>query len=82
LTSYHNGRRQRSNSEIGNYDPLTDIPIGFRVGDDSVCKLIVSGHEVYQLHVSPAIAKRLIVLAWGDEHEYEVHFRNIELCLA
>jgi hypothetical protein len=82
LTSYHNGLRQRSNSVLGNYDPLTDIPIEFRVGDDSVCKLIVSGHQVYQLHVSPAISKRLIVLAWGDEHEYEVHFRSIELCLA
>jgi hypothetical protein len=81
LTSYHNGLRQGSNKAILDYSLPREVRIEFSVGDDNVCRLVVDRHEVYQLHISPAIKKRLMIVAWGDEHEYEVHFKDIRLRL-
>jgi hypothetical protein len=79
LTSYRNGLRHEANVPILDYDPPRELSIDISVGADDFCKLAVDLREVYQVHISPAIKKRLIIVAWGDEYEYDVHFRNVKL---
>ena len=81
LTSYYNGVRQGLNTPILDYDESQELDIVLSVQPDNLCKLSINDQTAYETYVNPDITKRLLMLTWGDEYEYEVHFRNISLHL-
>jgi hypothetical protein len=81
LTSYYNGIRQGGNLSLLDYMPPRPLPIEIQVSADDVFSIAVDGTTVHRLHITPIIAERLIVVAWGDEHEFDVHFTDVVLKL-
>lgn len=81
VATYYNGLGQVPDREILDYSDSRQIPVEISVGRDSMFRLIVDDREVYQTYISPAIKERLVIIAWGDRDEYEVHFREISLQL-
>ena len=55
------------------------VPITLSVSHDDVCTMVVGGIKVYEKQISREARQRLLVVAWGDEHGYEVHFEEIRL---
>lgn len=82
LTSYYNGVRQGANQPLLDYRPPRWLPIEIQVSADDVFTMTVDGTRVHRLHINPTIAKRLIVVAWGDEHDFDVQFTDVVLKLA
>lgn len=81
VTSYYNGVREALDARILDYGKPRDINVGFSVDRSNILTLSIAGKEAYKRHINPAISKRLMVLAWGDEHEYDVWYRDILLTL-
>lgn len=81
LTSYYNGVRQGLNQPLLDYRPPRSVPIKIQVSADDVFTMDVDGARVQRLHINPIISKRVIVVAWGDEHDFEVQFADIVLTL-
>jgi hypothetical protein len=81
LTSYYNGARQGANQPLLDYGLPRRLPIEIQVSADNVFTMTVDGTKVYRLHINPIIAKRLIVVAWGDEHDFDVYFTDVVLQL-
>ena len=79
LTSYFNGIRRASDKRICSYKGNPQLAVECSVSEQNVASLSIDGHLVFQSHVSPDITRRLLLLAWGDEHEFAVSFRNITL---
>jgi hypothetical protein len=82
LTSYYNGMRQGPNRSLLDYSTPRKVPIAMEVTPDDVFTMTVNGASVYRVHINQTITKRLIVLAWGDEHEFDVEFTNVVLRLS
>ncbi len=76
---YEGGRRRESDIHFINYKEPREIPIEINVNQDDVCKLIVDNVKLYEKQISRDMKKRLLLVAWGDQHDYEVHFRKIRL---
>jgi hypothetical protein len=76
---YRGGFRVGPDQPFLNYGDRREIPIEIFVSQDDVCRLIVDNVNLYEKQISRDIKRRLLLVAWGDEHEYEVHFRNIKL---
>ncbi len=74
--------RQGANLPLLDYRPPRRLPIEIQVSADDVFTMTVDGTKVHRLHINPTIAKRLIVVAWGDEHDFDVQFTDIVLKLA
>ena len=79
FTIYRGSLRVGPDQPFLNYRDCREIPIEIFVSQDDVCRLIVDNVKLYEKQVSRDIKRRLLLVAWGDEHEYEVHFRNIRL---
>jgi hypothetical protein len=79
FTIYRGALRVGPDQRFLNYRDHREIPIEISVSQDDVCRLIVDNVKLYEKQISHDIKGRLLLVAWGDEHEYEVHFRNIRL---
>lgn len=79
VTSYLNASRQTSNVPLFAYEPPRPVPITVRVSEDYVFTMTIDGSQVLQMHINPLLTQRLNMVAWGDEHEFEVHFTEIRL---
>jgi hypothetical protein len=81
LTTYYNGVRQALDRPLVRYEPHREITVSVGVMADGLFRLFLDSEEMHRAQVSPALTKRLMLIAWGDEHEYELDFRNIDLQL-
>lgn len=79
VTSYFNGVRQATNTTISDFGVSRELPIELSIDSDNVVRLKVESVNVYEAHANPEIRSRLLILAWGDEHEYVIAFRNLLL---
>jgi DNA polymerase III epsilon subunit-like protein len=50
-----------------------------QITEDNLACLHVEGRCVFEAHISPDIKNRLLMIAWGDEHEFGVSFREVVL---
>jgi len=82
FASYYNGLRQGVNRSLLDYESPRPLPIEIRMSADYVFSIAVDGATVHRLHINPTIADRLIAIAWGDEHEFDVRFTDVVLKLA
>jgi hypothetical protein len=79
FTVYRGGSRTGPDQPFLSYKDPKEIPIEISVSQNDVCTLIVDNVKLYEKQISHDIRERLLVVAWGDEHEYEVHFQNMRL---
>lgn len=81
LASYLNAMRQSVNIPLFDYVPARAVQIEIAISSDYVFTMKVDDREVSKMHINPTLTQRLNVVAWGDEHEFEVDFTNITLTL-
>jgi len=81
LTTYYNGLRQTANRHILDYSDCKELLIEIRINPDNVFNLLIDSSEICHTVINSAIKDRLMIVAWGDEHEYELNYRNISLIL-
>jgi len=79
MTNYRNGVRLGLNESILDYQDCRELPIELAIDEYQNATLRVEGTQVYETYLDREIRSRLLLLAWGDEHEYEVDFRAITL---
>lgn len=76
MTSYYNGLRRGPNQALLDYGVPRKLPLIIEVTPDNVFTMNIDGTCVFRLHISQTITKRAIMLAWGDEHDFDVTFTN------
>lgn len=79
VTSYYNGIRRAPDKTICKYQGNRTLAVKFSVNDQNVAVLSMEGQIVFESYVSADIKHRLLMMAWGDEHEFTISFRNITL---
>jgi hypothetical protein len=79
VTYYNNGIRQGPDLIFMDYKRGQEIAVEFSVSPDNVAKLYVEKRLIHESYVSPDIKNRLLMLAWGDEHNFETNFRDVTL---
>jgi hypothetical protein len=79
LTPYRNGLRTGPNTPLFDYRDCRPLPMELAIDLDYAVTLAVDGSTVYEGYIDAETKGRLLLLAWGDEHEYEVAFRQITL---
>lgn len=79
LTCYRNGVRLEQNQPLLDYQDCRELPIELTVDADYNVTLAVEGHTAYETAIDRWTKSRLLILAWGDEHCYDVTFDAIQL---
>jgi hypothetical protein len=81
LTCYRNGVRLGLNEAILDYKDCRELPIELAIDDQYRVSLTVENKLVYETFADREIKARVVLLAWGDDHEYEIDFKHITLQL-
>jgi hypothetical protein len=79
LMHYRNGLRVGSNVPILKYEDCRELPIELTINSEYLLSLIVEHNSVYEAYIDPEIKARLMLFAWGDEHDYGINFNGIVL---
>lgn len=79
LTRYRNGLRLGANTPLVEYEDFRPLPIQLAIDVDYAVTLSIDGSTVFEGYIDAETKGRLLVLAWGDEHEYQVEFSQITL---
>lgn len=79
LTTYENGIRQKLNKNLFVYSNAKELELEIKVNANNELKFCIDGNLCFEYYINSAIKKRLLFLAWGDDHEYRVDFENISL---
>ncbi len=80
LTQYRNGLRIGPNTPILEYGDCRALTMQLTIEADYAVTLSVDGSSVYEGYVDAETTGRVLLLAWGDEHDYEISFGRITLC--
>jgi len=79
LTTYRNGLRIGPNAELVQYKDCRPLPMQLVIEEDLSVTLNIDGHSVFEGYIDAETKGRLLLLAWGDEHNYEIEFSQITL---
>jgi Domain of unknown function (DUF4062) len=79
LTRYRNGVRLGLNEAILDYQDCRELPVELAIDNQYSVSLTVENTRVYETFVDREIKARVVLLAWGDEHEYEIDFKHMTL---
>ena len=79
LTPYRNGVRLGLNEAILDYQDCRELPIELAIDNQYSVSLTIENRLVYETFVDREIKARIVLLAWGDDHEYEIDFKHIKL---
>lgn len=79
LTLYRNGLRTGANTLLWEYEDCRPLPMELAIDTDYAVTLSVDGSTVYEGYIDAETKGRLLLLAWGDEHEYQIEFSQITL---
>ncbi len=80
LARYRNGLRTGANTPLFEYKDCRPLPMELAIDANYAVTLGIEGSTVYEEGCIDAETKgRLFLLAWGDEHEYQVEFSQITL---
>jgi|ERR1022692_4746349 hypothetical protein len=79
LTCYRNGVRLGPNKVILDYRDCRELPIELAIDDQYKVSLTIDNNPVTETYADREIKARVVLLAWGDDHEYEIDFKNIKV---
>jgi hypothetical protein len=79
LTRYRNGVRLGLNEAILSYQDCRELPIELAIDNQYSVSLTVEHKLVYETFVDREIKAQVVLLAWGDDHEYEIDFKHVKL---
>jgi hypothetical protein len=79
LTHYQNGLRMSPFAPILQYEDCRKLPIELSITAEYAVILRVEHNIVFEAYIAPEIKAQVMILAWGDEHDYVVEFSNIML---
>ena len=79
LTQYRNGLRMGANTPLVEYKDYRPLSMQLAIDADYAVTLSIDGNGVYEGYVDAETKGRLLLLAWGDEHDYEIEFSQITL---
>jgi hypothetical protein len=80
LTRYRNGiRLNRPHDNVLDYSDTLPLRLALAVDEDYGVTLSVEDRIVYEDFINPDIKGRLLIMAWGDQHDYAVNFTEIDL---
>jgi hypothetical protein len=80
VTNYRNGLRMGPNTELVEYKEPRPLPMQLAIEADFSVTLTIDGNSVYEGYIDVETKGRLLLIAWGDEHKYEIEFGQIALC--
>ena len=79
LTKYRNGLRMGPNTRFVDYKDSRPLPMQLAIDTDFSVTLSIDNTNVYEGYIDAETKGRLLLLAWGDEHNYEIEFDQITL---
>lgn len=79
LTKYRNGLRMGPNAELVEYKDCRPLPMQLVIEADFSVTLSIDGNSIYEGYIDAETKGRLLLLAWGDEHNFEIEFNEITL---
>jgi len=79
ITTYTNGIRSEKDLIIDTYDRNKSLPITLSVNTNNILEFIVNNKKAHQARIPADIKDRLLIMAWGDEHEFKMEFNQIHL---
>jgi hypothetical protein len=79
LTRYRNGVRLALNELILGYEDCRELPIELAIDSQYSVSLKIEDKLVYETFIDREIKAQLLLLAWGDEHDYEINFKHMKL---
>ena len=79
LTRYRNGVRLGLNEVILDYQDCRELPIELAIDNEYSVSLTIENKLVYETFADREIKARVVLLAWGDDHEYEIDFKHIKV---
>jgi len=78
LAQYRNGLRTGANTPLFEYEGRP-VPMKLTIDVDYAVNLVVDDNIVYEGYIDAETIGRVLLFAWGDEHEYQVEFSQITL---
>jgi hypothetical protein len=79
LTKYRNGLRMGPNTPLVEYKDCRPLPMQLAIETDFSVTLSIDGNGVYEGYIDAETKGRLLLLAWGDEHNYDIECSRITL---
>ena len=79
LTRYRNGVRLGLDEAILDYQDCRELPVELTIDNQYSVSLTIENKLVYETFVDREIKAQVVLLAWGDDHEYEIDFKHIRL---
>jgi len=79
VTIYVNGVRMGLNKPFLDYSTSKELNVEIKVNSDNLFELIVDNNKQCEIYISQEIKRRILLLAWGDEHEYKIIFKEIRI---
>lgn len=79
VTTYKNGMRLAPNKVVMAYNKDTDIFIGLEGTREQLVKLRVCDQLAYETFFQIDGPAQLVILAWGDEFEFECQFKQVKI---
>lgn len=79
LTKYRNGLRMGPNTSLLEYEDCQPLPMQLAIETDFSVSLSIDGSSAYEGYIDAETKGRLLLLAWGDEYDYDIEFSQITL---
>ena len=77
LTAYANGNHIGEEKSLFNSEASVVVSVELTVDRSYCASLTVNGNTVFQAIVTPAVCRRVVVYAWGDQDEFEVNVTDL-----
>ena len=77
LTAYANGNHIEEEKSLFSSEASVVVSVELKVDRSYCARLTVNGDEVFETIVPPAICRRVVVYAWGDQDEFEVNVTDL-----
>jgi len=80
-TCYKNGVQDGTDIFSGNFSIDEIIKLELKIDDNNNFELFINGHKYYQTVIRTEYRERLVLMAWGDGHDYEMSISEIEVTI-
>jgi hypothetical protein len=80
FTAYHNGIWIKELNKTKRYPPDKELKVRLEINHNNFLKVLVNNSIEFkpQWHLdNPNIREKVVLLAWGDDNDYNVEFKNI-----